>query len=94
MHRKGLNMRFEWVVLSKLRINHFREMVMIDILLRVMRKIINEEVKLKSTVSRTKQENGKTLVDEYIVGNQIDAYKDILIYYMNALLSRKYHKNK
>ena len=36
-HRKGLNLRFEWVVLTKLRQNSLRELVMIDILLRVMR---------------------------------------------------------
>lgn len=48
MHRKGLNMRFEWFVLAKLRQIPQRELVMCDILLRVMRKIINEEVKLKS----------------------------------------------
>lgn len=53
MHRKGLNMRFEWIVLAKLRINQFREIVMIDILLRTMRKIVNEETKLKSKVLNT-----------------------------------------
>ena len=45
-HRKGLNLRFEWVVLTKLRQNSLRELVMIDILLRVMRRIVNEEIKL------------------------------------------------
>lgn len=50
LHRKGLNIRFLWIILSKLRMNFFRDMVMIDILLRVMRKIVNEEVKIKSKV--------------------------------------------
>ncbi len=50
MHRKGLNMRFLWVVLAKLRVNFYRELVMVDILLRTMRKIVNEEVKLKSKI--------------------------------------------
>lgn len=53
MHRKGLNMRLEWVALAKLRYNQNREMVMIDILIRVMRRIINEEVKLKSVAVAT-----------------------------------------
>ena len=51
MHRKGLNLRFLWIILAKLRINHYRDMIMIEILLRVMRKILNEEIKLKSKVS-------------------------------------------
>lgn len=44
-------MRFEWALLVKLRNNLYREMIMIDILLRVMRKIINEEIKIKSKIS-------------------------------------------
>ena len=48
--RKGLNHRFMWTILVKLRVNFYREMAMIDILLRVMRRIVNEEVKLKSRV--------------------------------------------
>lgn len=49
-HRKGLNLRFQWVVLTKLRLHTQRELLMIDIILRVMRKIVNEEIKLKSKV--------------------------------------------
>jgi len=48
MHRKGLNMRFAWVMLTKLSYHQNRELVMIDILLRVLRKIVNEVVKRKS----------------------------------------------
>jgi len=48
MHRKGLNMRFAWVVLSKLRLQFSRELVMTNILLRVLRKVVNEEIKIKS----------------------------------------------
>jgi len=50
MHRKGLNLRFEWIVLVKLRLIQAREIVMVDILIRTMRKIINEEIKIKSKV--------------------------------------------
>jgi len=50
MHRKGLNLRFEWIVLAKLRVNQYRELVMVDILIRVMRRIINEEIKIKSKI--------------------------------------------
>lgn len=48
MHRKGLNMRFAWLILVKQRFHKTRYLVMIDILMRVMRKIVNEEVKIKS----------------------------------------------
>jgi hypothetical protein len=45
-------------------------MVMIDILLRVMRKIINEEIKIKSKISHTHvTEGGATFFDEYYQGN-------------------------
>ena len=47
-HRKGLNLRFEWILLSKLRQNRSRQLVMIHILVRVMKRIINEEIKLKA----------------------------------------------
>lgn len=50
MHRKGLNMRFEWIILAKLRVHACRELVMIDILLRTMRKVVNEEIKIKSKI--------------------------------------------
>ena len=50
MHRKGLNLRFEWIVLVKMRLIQAREIVMVDILIRTMRKIINEEIKIKSKV--------------------------------------------
>jgi hypothetical protein len=50
LHRKGLNLRFEWILLSKLKSGFHRELVMIHILLRTMKKIINEEIKLKAQV--------------------------------------------
>lgn len=50
LHRKGLNLRFEWILLSKLKNGFHRELVMIHILLRIMKKIINEEIKLKAQV--------------------------------------------
>jgi len=50
MHRKGLNLRFAWAVLVKLRLQKAREMVMTDLLLRVLRKVVNEEVKIRAKV--------------------------------------------
>lgn len=41
LHRKGLNLRFEWILLAKLKSGFHRELVMIHILLRTMKKIIN-----------------------------------------------------
>ena len=48
LHRKGLNLRFEWLLLVKLRNGFSRELVMIHLLVRIMKKIICEEVKIKS----------------------------------------------
>lgn len=50
LHRKGLNLRFEWLLLSKVKSNFHRELIMIHILVRTMKKIINEEVKIKAQV--------------------------------------------
>ena len=47
LHRKGLNIRFEWLLLCKLKNNFHRDIVKIDIIVRVMRKVINEEMKIK-----------------------------------------------
>ena len=48
MHRKGLNLRFLWVLLSKVKLKQARDMIMCAILVRTMRKIVNEEVKIGS----------------------------------------------
>lgn len=88
-------MRFEWAILTKLRLNFYREMIMIDILLRVMRKIINEEIKLKSKVSQNyMSEGGINTHDEYFRGNQLDIYKETIAFYINTILKRKYTKQK
>jgi len=50
LHRKGLNLRFEWALLSKVKSTFHRELIMIHILVRTMKKIINEEVKIKAQV--------------------------------------------
>ena len=60
LHRKGLNLRFEWILLSKLQNNQNRELVMIHILLRIMKKIINEEIKLKSHVQAPSKQKHPT----------------------------------
>ena len=46
--RKGLNLRFQWILLTKLKSNFHRELVMIHILVRVIKKVLNEELKIKS----------------------------------------------
>ena len=50
MHRKGLNLRFQWLLLAKVRSQPHRELLMIHILVRCMKKIIAEEVKLKALI--------------------------------------------
>ena len=52
MHRKGLNLRFLWVLLTKVKLKFSRDLIMAAILIRTMRKVINEETKLGSTISK------------------------------------------
>ena len=66
MHRKGLNLRFMWLVLTKVQLQFGRELIMIAILVRVMRKVINEEVKIKSRILKVQSNQ---LDQEYFQGN-------------------------
>ena len=52
LHRKGLNMRFLWVLLTKVKLKQSRDLIMIAILIRVMRRIVNEEVKIGSAIKK------------------------------------------
>jgi len=52
MHRRGLNLRFLWVLLTKVKLKQARELVMTAILVRVMRRIVNEEVKIGSSIRK------------------------------------------
>jgi hypothetical protein len=67
IHRKGLNLRFCWALLPKLRWNQARELVMIEILMKVMRKIVNEEIRHRSIVvtSTPNNEGRGNSVEEY-----------------------------
>ena len=62
-------------------------MLMIDILLRTMRKIVNEEIKIKSKVLNTQMlEGNQAQIDEFYQGNQLDIYKETLVFYISTLL--------
>jgi hypothetical protein len=52
MHRKGLNLRFLWVLLGKVKLQQSRDLIMASILCRTMRRIVNEEAKIKSKSGR------------------------------------------
>ena len=52
MHRKGLNIRFLWILLTKVKLKQSRDMIMAAILIRTMRKIVNEEVKIGSCIKK------------------------------------------
>jgi hypothetical protein len=62
---------------------------MIDILVRVMRKIINEEIKIKSRIQITVNEGGNSTIEEIYQGNHLEDYKDIVSFYMNTMLKKK-----
>lgn len=67
---------------------------MIDILIRVMRKIINEEMKMKAFTQHPVPTEGGAVFEEYYNGSQIDCFKEYLSCYMNAILKKKIQKNK
>lgn len=48
--RKGLNLRFEWLLLTRLKTAAQRELTMVHILVRIIKKVVNEELKLKAQV--------------------------------------------
>ena len=48
MHRKGLNLRFQWVLLTKVKLKFARDLLMASILVRTMRRVINDEIKSRS----------------------------------------------
>lgn len=77
---------------------------MMDILMRIMRKIINEEVKIKSVAKSKVPINtndpsnvSSNQIEEYYQGGgsgSVDTYKEMLTFYMNTLLKRKILKYK
>ena len=99
MHRKGLNMRFAWLLLCKVKLNFSRDIIMIDLLVRTMRKIVNEEVKLK-THNEQRVNPSQVLSPlkaplngaSFFVANQLDQYKETLCFFMNAILKNKFCK--
>ena len=52
LHRKGLNIRFLWILLTKVKLKQSRDIIMIAILVRVMRRIVNEEVKIGCKIKK------------------------------------------
>jgi hypothetical protein len=97
MHRKGLNMRFGWLLLSKVKLIFSRELIMIDLLCRVMRKVINEEIKLKTqhlptTHATSKIGSGLSPKEPFFLGNQLDSYKETVVFFVNAILKNKFCK--
>ena len=55
MHRKGLNMRFLWILILKVKLKISRDLIMSLILCSVLRKIVNEEIKMRSEVKSVTQ---------------------------------------
>jgi hypothetical protein len=94
MHRKGLNMRFTWILLTKVKLIFARDLIMIDILCRTMRKIVNEETKLKSNSQNLPGTKGfgTENTTNHFIGNNHDSYKETVCFYINAILKNKFCK--
>lgn len=79
---------------------------MIHILCRTIKRILNEEIKLKSQVptkikpSTFKSSSIKSLADhqnsnsDHFMGNQQETFRDNLVFFLNTLLRRKFSKQK
>lgn len=61
MHRKGLNLRFLWILLTKVKLQFTRDLIMASILVRTMRRIIHEEIKIRSTKRLSGTQLGSSL---------------------------------
>lgn len=104
MHRKGLNMRFAWILLAKTKLQFSREIVMADILVRVVRKIVNEEIKIKLIDNFSQPNNVMTQQLAALNKNKAsqnfqayshnDLFKESLVTILNALLKNKFAKYK
>lgn len=84
MHRKGLNMRFLWLVLPKLTLKKARELVMISIVLRVMKRVVYAKVTLKQFITSIGCYNG----------SNSDTFKESVAMFVNAILKNKFAKYK
>jgi hypothetical protein len=103
LHRKGLNLRFSWILLARVKLQQSRDIILASILCRTMRRIVNEEAKIRSkqSLKTTKMftmhnpSNGTISVErtEQRKG-LLDIYKDTLVLYVNAVVKNKFAKYK
>lgn len=96
LHRHGLNIRFLWLLLPKLSLKKSRDLVMICIVLRIMKKIVSSKV-----VSKCKNETSNIVMPSVPAEKRIsynaanmDSMKESLAMFMNALLKNKFAKYK
>jgi len=103
LHRKGLNMRFSWVLLARVKLQHSRDIILVSILCRTMRRILNEEAKIrqKQGFKRTKMftmpnsVTGTVSVEKHEQKKSpLEVYKEILALYVNAVVKNKFAKYK
>lgn len=108
LHRKGINMRLSWVLLSKVKLQASRDIIMASILCRTMRRVINEEAKIKFQINKklTLKYAGSSNANPTMTPTTgqtttpveqrclLDVYKDILVLYVNAVVKNKFAKQK
>ena len=96
-HRKGVNMRFEWIVWIKLKTQRARVMVGADIIARCIKRMLNEKTskrlrsfKKNSRPGQLEAQTQRKRVEEIIQDKSEfyleDYFKKILCQYINFLI--------
>ena len=104
-------MRFLWLLLTKVTLKFSRDLIIAAIMCRVVRRIVHEEIKIKSELTQsssplsipqlnnasTKQSQENPSLGQYSAGfqgNQNGLFKESLALCVNALIKRKFSKQR
>ena len=82
MHRKGLNMRFLWLLLAKVSLKKARALVLVALLLRVVKKCVCEKVAQKCRIDS----------GPFYNASKSDSVYEAVALFVNALLKNKFAK--
>ena len=80
MHRKGLNLRFLWLVAVQVKRKRVRELVLATLMVKAVGRLINEEV-----AELNKKTYGE---EEFYQGFNEGVFLDVLSQTVNALVKR------
>jgi hypothetical protein len=84
MHRKGLNMRFLWLLMTKVTLKKARALIMVSLLLRVVKKSVYEKIAQKCRIDS----------GPFYNASKSDSVFETVAMFVNALLKNKFAKYK